>query len=150
MDTAALTRGEIVSVMTAKNVSVLLLYNHEGKILLQHRTKDAPTFPDYWGFFGGAVEKDESPEQAVKREASEELGYAVAIARPLTTQPFTYRGIDHTMHAFIEPYDGSSLTLNEGQGMGWFLTSDIESLLMNDHDRLVIEAMKRFLSRQAF
>ena len=61
--------------MAGRNVSVLILYNNESKILLQHRTKDAPTFPDYWAFFGGGIEEGESAEQAVKRESLEELGY---------------------------------------------------------------------------
>ena len=32
--------------MAGRNVSVLILYDNDSKILLQHRTKDAPTFPD--------------------------------------------------------------------------------------------------------
>ena len=51
-----------------------ILYNKKNKVLLQHRTFDAPTEPDYWGLFGGRIEKNETPEKALKREAREELG----------------------------------------------------------------------------
>src|SRR6266849_7078471 len=78
--------------MAARNVSVLILYNNDSKILLQHRTKDAPTFPDYWAFFGGGIEEGESAEQAVKREGLEELGYAVTAATLLTVQRFVHNG----------------------------------------------------------
>jgi 8-oxo-dGTP diphosphatase len=61
--------------MAGRNVSVLILYDNDSKILLQHRTTDAPTFPDYWAFFGGGIEEGESAKQAVKRESLEELGY---------------------------------------------------------------------------
>jgi 8-oxo-dGTP pyrophosphatase MutT (NUDIX family) len=61
--------------MAGRNVSVLILHNNESKVLLQHRTEDAPTFPDYWAFFGGGIEEGESAEQAVKTESLEELGY---------------------------------------------------------------------------
>ena len=59
--------------MSVKEVSVLILYNTDGRLLLQHRTKDAPTFPDYWAFFGGGIEECESAEEAVRRESLEEL-----------------------------------------------------------------------------
>src|SRR5882672_6158392 len=84
--------------MPAKNVSVLILYSNERKILLQHRTKDAPTFPDYWAFFGGGVEEGESAEQAVKRESLEELGYELAGPRLFTAQKFFYKGNEYTKH----------------------------------------------------
>jgi 8-oxo-dGTP diphosphatase len=128
--------------MTVRNVSVLILYDHENRILLQHRTKDAPTFPDYWGFFGGTIEEGESAEQAVKREAIEELGYELTNPRPFTARRFVYRGNDHLMHVFIERYDGRPLILREGQDMGWFRASETSDLIMNEHDRSVVEEMK--------
>jgi 8-oxo-dGTP diphosphatase len=60
--------------MREKNVAVLILHDNERKILLQHRTKDAPTYPDYWAFFGGGIEPGESAEQAVSPSYSPEVG----------------------------------------------------------------------------
>lgn len=131
--------------MSAKNVSVLILYRTDSKILLQHRTKDAPTFPDYWAFFGGGIEEDESAEEAVKRECLEELGYELTSPRLFMTKRFFYQGTEHTMHVFVEKYNGKILTLGEGQGMGWFLTGETKDLMMNDHDRLVIQALGSIL-----
>src|ERR1700730_3711094 len=50
--------------MAGRNVSVLILYDNDSKILLQHRTTDAPTFPDYWAFFGGGIE--EGGDQSIR------------------------------------------------------------------------------------
>ena len=127
--------------MASRNVAVLILYSPDGRILLQHRTKDAPTFPDYWAFFGGGIEEGESPEQAVKRECLEELGYPLTDPRHFETRRFDYLGREHTMHVFIAPYDGGTLTLFEGQAMGWFRTTDTADLMMNDHDRSVVQAL---------
>jgi 8-oxo-dGTP pyrophosphatase MutT (NUDIX family) len=59
-------------------LSVLLLpINSKRKILLQHRSKDAPTYPDQWGFFGGSIENNETPVDAIRREIKEELGLSL-------------------------------------------------------------------------
>jgi 8-oxo-dGTP diphosphatase len=136
--------------MAARNVSVLILYDNDSKMLLQHRTKDAPTFPDYWAFFGGGVEEGESPEQAVKRESLEELGYELTAPRLFAAQTFVYNGSTYTKHVFVERYNGKALTLGEGQAMGWFLAAETRDLMMNDHDRSTIDAMKNVLSHASF
>ena len=133
--------------MAARNVSVLILYDNDSKILLQHRTKDAPTFPDYWAFFGGGVEEGELAEQAVKRESLEELGYELTAPRLFAAQTFVHKGSEYTKHVFVERYNGETLTLGEGQAMGWFLAAETRDLMMNDHDRSTIDAMKNILSR---
>jgi len=47
----------------------VILEDGEGKILLQKRADDGN-----WGYHGGAVELDESVEDAARREVKEELG----------------------------------------------------------------------------
>ena len=56
-----------------KQVAIVLFYNSKGEILLQDRRAKSKWGEEY-GFFGGAVEPDESPEQAIAREINEELG----------------------------------------------------------------------------
>jgi 8-oxo-dGTP pyrophosphatase MutT (NUDIX family) len=46
----------------------------ERRFILQHRDKDAPTRKNMWAIFGGGIDEGETPEQAVRREAKEELG----------------------------------------------------------------------------
>ena len=127
--------------MTSRQVAVLILYDGHGRILLQHRTKDAPTFPDYWGLFGGGIEQGETPEQAVEREIVEELAYKLRSARRITGRQFVRGGIEYTMHVFVEKYDGSPLLLGEGQGMKWLSPEAMADLKMVDHDRDVIAAV---------
>ena len=62
------------SYMKIIKTSLFVLRDKEDRILLQHRDRYAPTSPNYWGFFGGRIEKGETPEQAGRREAKEELG----------------------------------------------------------------------------
>jgi 8-oxo-dGTP diphosphatase len=133
--------------MAEKNVAVLILYDNESKILLQHPTKDAPTFPDYWAFFGGGIEAGESAEQAIQRESFEELGYELTAPRLFVAQKFIYRGSEYTKHVLVEQYNGATLILGEGHAMGWFMAAETRGLMMNDHDRSIIDLMRKLLSR---
>lgn len=53
--------------------------DHEGRVLL---VREADT--GQWGTIGGAIEIDEAPEDAARREASEEAGVAVEVQALLT------------------------------------------------------------------
>jgi len=133
--------------MATRNVSVLVLYNAEGKILLQHRDKNAARLPDYWGFFGGGIEGTETPEEALKREIEEELSYTVQSPHFLTEQKFTYKEDENTAYVFVEKYGNQQLTQSEGQGMGWFFPAETTTLKMVDHDRFVIEKVENYLKQ---
>lgn len=126
--------------MASKQVSVLILYRADGRILLQHRTNDAPTFPGYWAFFGGGIEVGESAEEAIRREILEELGYSLSSPSHFKTVKIIHQGNEHTLHVFVEKFTGGTLTLGEGQGMDWFLPGDVGTLKVNDHDRAILQA----------
>ena len=49
----------------------------DGRVLLVHRSPSARSWPDVWDLFGGHVDGDESLEEALRREAREELGIEV-------------------------------------------------------------------------
>lgn len=127
-------------------LAAVILYDDRGRILLQHRTDDAPTFPGYWSFFGGHVDLGETLEQAAIREAREELSYALKEPRHWLSQPFSDQGRTYWQHIFVEPYDGGPLTLGEGQAMAWFAPRETEALLMSAHSRAAVTALDRWLA----
>lgn len=107
-----------------RKVAGIVLFN-EGKILLQHRTDDAPTHPSKWSFFGGAIEGSETSLTAVKRECFEELNYS--LNNPKLIYKGEYCGV--YLSLYIEEYKmGKELILNEGQGMGWFSLEEVKLL----------------------
>jgi 8-oxo-dGTP pyrophosphatase MutT (NUDIX family) len=61
-----------------KRLSVVLLVDARGRLLLQERDEVAPVAPDTWGMVGGQVEAGEHPEQAAHRELAEETGLVLA------------------------------------------------------------------------
>ena len=134
--------------MKKLNVSLILLHDPERRFLLQHRTIDAEQAPDYWAFFGGSINLDETPKEAVIREALEELNYEPQNPKMVFERGFFLDGIPGYMHVFIEPYygDKSKLRLGEGQGWGWFRSSELRDLKMLNHDRQIVEDVAQYLS----
>jgi 8-oxo-dGTP diphosphatase len=132
--------------MTVIDLSAIILYDNQNRILLQHRTDDAPTFPGYWSFFGGSVEQGETLAEAAIREASEELSYTLKAPFHWLSQPFGYEGQPYTQHVFVERYDGTALILGEGQGMMWYEPSETGTLLMSMHARTAVDALDRWLA----
>ncbi len=59
-----------------REVALVIFYDDQGNILVQDRT-NKPNAIQKYGFFGGGVEQDETPEVALKREMREELGLKI-------------------------------------------------------------------------
>lgn len=121
-------------VVPGKVVAVCILYNVEGKMLLEHRSNIRKSFPGYWALFGGRIEEGEKPEQAVRREIKEELGYDLKAPVFLMIQDL---GENSKKYVFAEQYDGlGQFTLDpyESQGYGWFTLEETKALKAISHD----------------
>ena len=131
-------------------VALIILYDHENNLLLQHRTKDAAVLPDYWDFFGGLIKEGETPEDAVRREAFEELNYKLKFPQLFIEQDFKINDAEGHMYIFIEAFNAykSELKLQEGQVWGWYGTSGIEALKMIDHDRRIARTISQYLKNK--
>lgn len=134
--------------MFYKKLAAIILFRQDNRILLQHRTDDAPVFPGYWSFFGGGVEQGETPEEAVKREVIEELSYQLNSPRLWTVQKYSHDEMNYTRYFFIEKYNGSQLVLGEGQDMRWFLPSEVNELRMTVPTRRAIKALAKVLTAE--
>ncbi|MFR0875087.1 MAG: NUDIX domain-containing protein [Bilophila wadsworthia] len=86
---AAVTQIEVVC-------GVLL---HEGKVFIQRRN-EKDVWGGLWEFPGGCVEPGETPEQAVVREWMEEVGFKVAIVRPLDVIRHNYTTYRITLRCY--------------------------------------------------
>ena len=109
--------------MYAKRYADCILHDGNGRVLLQHRTDDAPTFPGLWCLFGGGIEENESPEASVRRELREELQLELM-------DPELFKRYDaHHQYGLIEKFvfvelvrqDVETLRKQQMEGRGWIL-----------------------------
>ena len=122
-------------------VTSILLYNSEGRFLLQHRDKGIKNNADKWSFFGGGVEEGESYLECVKREAMEELSYELKNPKLVYESDEGWFG---SWRIFVEEYDGKQeLILGEGQDWGWFTLEETKKLDMPDYIREKFEMLVR-------
>lgn len=108
-------------------VSVLVPYkwsDNEVLVYLQKRAKDVKRLPDWFGFFGGGRENQETPEATLLREIKEELDYT-----PQGYQFFGQYDFPDQLYFtyYVEVNDDFELqiTILEGEYGKWFSENDI-------------------------
>ncbi len=117
-----------------KHMVSVIPVNGRGEILLQQRDHTPGIlYPGCWTIFGGAVEGDETFDEAIYREIREELDIDFPVERwydyvcPVRSIPGE---LDVHVHVYTGRLDRSiaSMTLYEGQAMGWFDKAGVEAL----------------------
>ena len=126
---------------TKRDVAALLLLKASGEFLLQYRDANAPVYPNFWGLFGGGIEDNETPEEALKREAYEELRYFPKSAKPVLVVNYE----DQIIQTYGKKYYYSEiceapekLELHEGQAMDWFKSEDLSRINTTVMNRKII------------
>lgn len=137
--------------MTHRRTSCFIPYRKSDtdryEVFLQKRSKDAPRLPDYFGFFGGGIDGDETPEQALHREMQEELAYA--------TEEVSFLGIyrDNSLHAFSHKAPQNfeeQITVLEGDYGKWFSKEDcVAEIMLIDLDKIILADFFEKLEREA-
>ena len=80
-------------------VSAAVIFRN-GKTYIQQRPLKG-LMGGLWEFPGGKIEKNESPEDCLKREIREELGIGIAIEKKIMTLKHTYTQFRVTLHVFL-------------------------------------------------
>ena len=101
-------------------VSAVALVDADGRVLLAQRPAGKP-LAGLWEFPGGKVNPGETPEMALIRELSEELGIDVAASclAPFTFASYTYPDFHLLMPLYIcRKWSGIPMA-REGQRLAW-------------------------------
>ena len=144
--------------MRIRKVAIIIFYDDKGRILLQDRRKMSKVGEE-WGFFGGEINRGETPKQAVVRETKEELNfdlkeyryageYSYDIEDSLKKKFINFKFDTILCKVFVAPLKDSlsRFKLKEGKKMKLFTLEDAEKLKMvSGGDIEIIRRLKKIL-----
>ncbi len=134
-----------------RKVSILIPYifkNNTISVYLQKRSKDAKRLPDCFGFFGGGIEENESPEQALRREMKEEINFVPEGYSYFKKYNFS-ASIKNFFILKVDKDFENKITVFEGEYGKWFTEPEVfNEPKLFDEDRLVLQEFFEFLKTQ--
>ena len=117
----------------------------DGRVLLVRRSPASRINPDVWDLFGGHVNSGEHPDDALRREASEELGIEVLAFRRLGAVDIPAGPV--VVHVYeVNSWDGEPVNTapEEHTGIRWFGAGDLPLRQEWDvYGDIVVEALER-------
>jgi len=125
-----------------KGAGVILLSNNNS-VLLQRRNKSNRWNQDSWSEFGGQIEKEETPEQAARRELKEELGINITDLKFFKKYNLKRKKGIYEQFVFIASLNYSIKFLKkqqkEGDGLAFFTENEINNLKTADYTKRILE-----------
>ena len=101
---------------------------------------------DFWEFPGGKIEAGEAPEDALKREISEELATEIGVGELLTTVEYDYPEFHLTMHCYLCSVISGHLSLLEHEDARWLAMNELYSVDWLPADVVVVESLEELFS----
>ncbi len=121
-----------------KGAGIIFLNSNNEVLLLLRDDKDSIPFPNMWDIPGGKVEKDENPEETVRREMNEELGLQnlgqINLFKIFTSENLT----DYVFWKRME-INPEEIDLKEGQQIQFFSIDQIRSMKLAFNYNMVLE-----------
>ncbi len=125
-------------------LTTLCYLERDGQYLMLHRTKKKNDINhDKWLGVGGKFERDESPEDCMRREIGEETG--------LTPLRWAYRGLvtfvsdsaeTEYMHLFtVTDWEGEQKECDEGE-LAWIEKKRLRELTLWEGDRIFLKLLE--------
>lgn len=115
----------------------MIVIKKEEKYLLGKRS-DWKTAPGYWCPVSGKIEQGEDEQEAVVREAWEEVGLKVQTVRKIC-ETDTRDGSAKLHWWLVNILEGEAfLKNNEHSELGWFTSEELNSLTPSFHEDLAI------------
>ena len=127
-------------------VSAAIIHDNAGRIFATQRGYGE--MQGGWEFPGGKIEAGETPEEALKREISEELDATISVENLIDTVEWDYPTFHLTMHCYWCSLAGGSLTLKEHKAAKWLSANEIDSVDCLPADREIIDAVRAVLEEK--
>jgi len=114
--------------MMKKNIYVVgAVIKRDNKILCAQRGTEK-SLPLKWEFPGGKIEKEETPEEALKREIIEEMQCSISIGEAIEDTTYEYDfGVVNLKTYYCDLVEGEP-TLTEHVAIKWLAPEELSSL----------------------
>ena len=121
-------------------VAAALIRDSAGRYLITQRRRGSH-LAGLWEFPGGKLEPGESPEVALRRELSEELGATFAVGKLVETVRWEYPDRTVVLHFYDCRVESGPVEPREGQAMAWVGPEDLAAYEFPPADRALIERL---------
>lgn len=130
-----------------KGKALIIFYDEKKRILLQYRKGSVSKVGEEWGYFGGGIEKGETPEQAVVRETKEELDFDLKDFKFFKRFEPSAKNYWADVFVFISPLKDKLKEFRqlEGDKMAMFTLEDAEKLKIIEGDKEIIKGLRKIL-----
>lgn len=127
-------------------LAVEILVRHtDGDYLVMRRDPRKPAFPGYLeASAGGAAQKGEDPYTAALRELREETGIVADKLEPLANMPYHRHRMLCYQYLCITDCDKSSVTLQEGETVGYEWLSEDEFIAFIHSGKMIPTQRERY------
>ncbi len=127
-------------------VTAVALIDADGRVLLARRP-DNKDLSGLWEFPGGKVDDGETPERALVRELTEELGLDIteSCLAPFTFASHAYDDFHLLMPLYVCRVWKGSPEAREGQELKWVRPRDMARLPMPPADRPLVAMLRDLL-----
>ena len=134
--------------MTQKQLRVgvsNIFVDEQGRLLLMKRADQCKSYPSLWGLVAGLMESGESPQEAAKREAKEEIGVDIEVQRFVgryycTPSPHYGIVISLPHHSKIIAGTPHAAQPEECSDVRWFSVREVQAMdLAYDHKEILKE-----------
>lgn len=111
----------------------------DGEILLLCREDE-----QHWEVPGGKVKPDESPTEAARREAEEEIGVEVELEKPFFSGEFEHAGELFLWHAYLVKIKTGDPEIQEKKfsDLKWFEGGELDNLELAPNLEMILPALR--------
>ena len=125
-----------------KQIHVSCAIIQEKNRVLAVQRSEQMSLPLKWEFPGGKIEKNETPEECLRRELKEELALDVQVGEALKPMTHAYRTFTVILYPFICVIKTGEMVLHEHAAFVWLPPSRLSSLDWAEADRPVLDVYR--------
>lgn len=119
----------------------------DNKILVAKRNEEP--FKGQWDFLGGYMQKEETPEQALRRELKEELGTGVRSATLIGSFPGTASYKDRRFpvlsFAYLVELEGEIILNDENSEVAWISLASLDTIAFDSNIKILKYLKEKFV-----